>query len=95
LRNSALVLLQDTVNYLLAKYWLQSLIFKITVLPAFAKLAVKYWPGRWDTGHLATLRPCDAVVGIGEKWRKLILQKGTYNKIRANIVFWHHRKKLL
>jgi len=27
--------------------------------PAFAKLAVKYRPGRWNTGHLATLRGRD------------------------------------
>jgi len=25
------------------------------LLPAFAKLAVKYRSGRWNTGHLATL----------------------------------------
>jgi len=25
------------------------------LLQASAKLAVKYWPGRWNTGHLATL----------------------------------------
>jgi len=25
------------------------------LLPASAKLAVKYCPGRWNTGHLATL----------------------------------------
>jgi len=25
------------------------------LLPASAKLAVKYRPGRWNTGHLATL----------------------------------------
>jgi len=27
------------------------------LLPAFAKLAVKYRPGQWNTGHLATLLP--------------------------------------
>jgi len=39
-------------NFLFSKYRLQALIFKI---PAFAKLAVKYRPGRWNTSHLATL----------------------------------------
>ena len=44
---------------------LQILIFKIPaagtgfkntgLLPATAKFAVKYWTGRWNTGHLATL----------------------------------------
>jgi len=26
-------------------------------LLAFAEFAVKYWRGRWNTGHLATLFP--------------------------------------
>ena len=33
------------------EYWFS----KCRLLPAFAKLAVKYQPGRWNTGHLATL----------------------------------------
>jgi len=38
--------------HLFSKYRLQALIFKI---PASAKLGVKYRPGRWNTGRLATL----------------------------------------
>ena len=52
LRNSALVVFKVTANYLFSKHRLWALIFKI---PASAKLAAKYQPGRWNTGHLATL----------------------------------------
>jgi len=34
---------------------------KTGLSPASAKLAVKYRPGRWNTGHLATLLAVDAV----------------------------------
>jgi len=36
-------------NYLFSQYRLQTLIFKIQT---FAKLAVKYRQGRWNSGHL-------------------------------------------
>jgi len=55
LRNSALVLFGVTANYLFSQFWLQTLTFKI---PASAKVAVKYRPGRWNTGHLTTLDIC-------------------------------------
>jgi len=44
-------------NNLFSKYRLQALIFKIPAFnsPAYANLAVKYRPGRWNTGHLVTL----------------------------------------
>jgi len=51
-KNSAFVLFKVPANYLFSKYRLQALIIKI---PASAKLAVKYRPGRWNTSHLATL----------------------------------------
>jgi len=59
-RNSAFVLFKVTANYLFSKYRLRVLIIKI---PASAKLAVRYRPGRWSTGHLATL------TGKTFKWR--------------------------
>jgi len=46
LRESALVIFGVTPMHLFSKYWLQAQIFKIPALPASAKLAVKYWPGR-------------------------------------------------
>jgi len=52
LRNSGLVFFEVTANYLLSKYRLRALIFKI---PASAKLAVKYRPSWWNAEHLATL----------------------------------------
>jgi len=46
LRNSALVLFESTANYLFSQFRLQTLIQNTGLLPAFAKLAVKYWQGR-------------------------------------------------
>jgi len=56
LRNSAIVLFKVTANYLFSKIPASGTDFQNTgILPATAKLAVKYRPGRWNTGHLATL----------------------------------------
>jgi len=53
LTSSALLLfIAVTAKYSFPKHRFQALIFKI---PAFAKLAAKYRPGRSDRGHLATL----------------------------------------
>jgi len=58
LRNSALVLFEVTANYLFSKKTASGTDFQNTgFLPASAKLAVKYRPGRWNTGHLATHLP--------------------------------------
>jgi len=45
-------------------------------LPVSAKLAVKYRPGRWNTGHLATLIPTHKnTVGPAPALRKQLQQK--------------------
>ena len=57
LRNSALVPFEVTANYFI--FTTPASDFQNTsLLPAFAKLAVKYRQGRWNTGHLTTLDIC-------------------------------------
>ena len=78
LRNSVLFLFEVTANYLFSKYQLQALIFKI---PVSAKLAIKYRPGPWNTGHLATLPArCCKPKKIGKHWLKLSVKKDTGKK---------------
>jgi len=56
LRNSALFLFEVTANYFVFTIPVSDTDFQNTgLLPASPKLAVKYRPGRWNTGHLTTL----------------------------------------
>jgi len=59
LRNSALVPFEVTANYFIFTIPASDTDFQNTgLLPAFTKLAVKYRPCRWNTGHLTTLDIC-------------------------------------
>jgi len=66
LKNSALFLIEVTANYFIFTIPASDTDFQNTdLLPASAKLAVKYRPGRRNIGHLTTLDICSRQLSTG------------------------------